>query len=102
MSGPGNYEGEVCDFCSSPVVVRSFGCATFTYQGLPMFGSTGEWAACAACGALVDQEKWDELAERSLQSLARYVQMTPAERAEHKQLIKRVHAQFRQERMRSV
>jgi hypothetical protein len=60
----------ICDFCSSPDVGWLFPTADYT-----MYRSEGadhisrdEWAACAICAHLIDQELWDLLTEHSVKS----------------------------------
>jgi hypothetical protein len=57
----------LCDFCNGPAVARSYRAAPVTMpvrQNLLYFCDT-EWAACALCARLIDDERWQELSDRS-------------------------------------
>lgn len=58
----------VCDFCPGACNAdmrgaKAYDCTDFQMEGGHVT-SQGAWAACPACAALVDAEKWDELVER--------------------------------------
>jgi hypothetical protein len=64
-----------CDFCSSLDVVKSYACESFTafeisnrQKGKLVATSNGKWAACDACATLIDNDHWDDLAQRSLET----------------------------------
>lgn len=66
----------VCDFCSAPGPSDGFDVPDFAMtsgamspDGRPVM-STGGWAACETCAALVRANKRKDLLERSLQSMA--------------------------------
>jgi hypothetical protein len=74
----------ICDFCSQPNPERMFKVEDFTMDGprpdlgMPEYRSKGHWAACSACGTMIDGEKWDELALRALDKLfPKYQSMMP-------------------------
>lgn len=60
----------ICDFCGEPKVGRRFHCtADFLMDQTPGFlpyGSKGDWAACSACGSLIDAENWNGLLMRAV------------------------------------
>jgi len=86
---------DVCDFCSSEKWERVYPCQDFDIAGLPAT-SVGSWCACDACAELIDAEKWDELAERSINSFP--YQVSQAERPVLVAFIKETHKQFRDRR----
>lgn len=59
----------VCDFCSAPGVTDGFDVTDFDLPG-GLGRSTGGWAACDTCAALVRAGKRKELLERAIGSLA--------------------------------
>lgn len=60
-------EQMVCDFCSSPEIVRGYNCQDFALAKYS-FGSKHGFAACAKCAALIDAGKWMGLENRSVRS----------------------------------
>lgn len=57
----------ICDFCSAPRPVVQFIAEDFeSIRGVAM--SQGNWYACAPCKQLVENYRWDELADRCLDS----------------------------------
>lgn len=59
-----------CDFCSSFQPVWSYPAQDFIAVAEPIpQESLGGWAACDVCHSLIEQQKWQELADRSLRFL---------------------------------
>lgn len=59
----------VCDFCGSPRPRYHYPCATFEVEAVPATLSMGmvqEWAACGVCKILIDHDRWEALAQRSI------------------------------------
>lgn len=56
-----------CDFCLHPKPTVLFEAEDFeAIKGIA--ASKGKWAACPECAALVEEAKWDKLADRCLTS----------------------------------
>ena len=60
----------VCDFCSAPGPTRIFDVPDFQMPDVPNTTSTGGWAACDACAALVDAGHRKALLARSIDNMA--------------------------------
>jgi hypothetical protein len=64
----------ICDFCSSPDIVKDYACESFEAfdlqkKGRRMIGtSEGRWASCQICADLIDNNLWEELAQRSYET----------------------------------
>lgn len=57
----------ICDFCSGPEVWWwRYPCAPFRMRG-SNYGSADDWAACDACHRLIEQDEWDEVADRMME-----------------------------------
>jgi len=66
-------EQPICDFCSAENPARVFHTPEFTMDktpGLPESRSRGGWAACSACGTLIDAENWIGLQQRAVNRLS--------------------------------
>lgn len=67
--------GAECDFCSAPQIAWAYPARDFligsTVPGIPDHGSSGSWAACPVCHALIERGDRDRLAARSAKRLAR-------------------------------
>ena len=97
-----NISGELhCDFCSSPDIVKDYPCVSFVAIKIPAITATseGKWVACAVCAALVDHNKWEELAVRSLQTSG-HEDSPAAMKALLLDFIRVLHRQFREGRLR--
>lgn len=55
----------VCDFCSDKRVRWEYDCEDFTIAD---WGSSGQFAACDACSALIEAADWDALKTRVMRS----------------------------------
>jgi hypothetical protein len=63
----------ICDFCSDTKVVKSYKCADFatavaTNKETLIIRSDGMWAACQICADMIDNNRWDELKQRSMET----------------------------------
>ncbi len=57
-----------CDFCSTSPISRSYDAAPIHIDvgsAFVHFCDT-RWAACSICASLIDQNRWDDLTERSV------------------------------------
>ena len=90
-----------CDFCSSSEIVKDYPCVSFTAIKIPAVTATseGKWVAYAVCADLVDHDKWEELAVRSLQTSG-YWDWPAEKRALLLDFIRVLHRQFREGRLR--
>lgn len=74
---PTKTQGAVCDFCSDPEVAWAYQVPDFVMQELRRPGelvqqlSTGGWAACQACAALIDAGDEEGLLTRSVTEMLR-------------------------------
>ena len=64
----------VCDFCLDPHPIWNFGCRDFVdHQSVTpdpaqdIGVALGDWAACTKCKELIVADRWDALADRSIQ-----------------------------------
>jgi len=104
-------DGEVvCDFCSGPEIFKTYDCEDFVTSAIQVephaasqhprmrvvHNSRGGWAACKICAELIDQDRWDDLAERSLATLL--LSEPSLAPFKHEVLIhlRRMHQEFRQ------
>lgn len=57
----------LCDFCNDPAVARSYRAAPVTMKVKQdvLYFCDAEWAACASCAQLIDEDRWEELSARS-------------------------------------
>lgn len=64
---------EICDFCSESPVAWRYPCASFVLPDTsPLVQeSVTDWAACAVCGALIEQGAWQKLTQRCFGLLLR-------------------------------
>ena len=101
------------DFCSSSQIVWRYPCKNFgvTAYMLPKdpelpavefpWGSAGDWAACVTCSALIEDDDWDALAERSLTTSPAYETLEAhMATGEVKRAILKLHKEFRKYRGR--
>lgn len=93
----------VCDFCNARPVMWSFGCRTFDLPDMTIASgrtraaaapmtSRDDWAACAACGALISSGQRRELLRRVLDQDSKWQARLPEAQ----------HAQFRLARIQAV
>ena len=85
----------ICDFCSAPKPARRYSCRPFKMTG-PKLRSVGGWAACNACAELIDADRWEDLADRSVDSFLKKYPVIARERALRE--IQELHQQFRDNR----
>jgi hypothetical protein len=100
---PGGKE-LLCDFCSSPAIVKDYACETFKAidVGPLVAESVGKWVACAPCAELIDADKWEELAQHSFETVdPKFHELPVAQQAILIDFIRQMHGQFRQLRMRA-
>ncbi len=112
VSAPaGPYSGEVaeepiCDFCSSPDLFYAYLAADFTAAevvipnaGTFALNSLGAWLACRECTDLIEEEKWEELLDRSFRSFRELhgpeMGMTEADEPTMREFLRDIHAGFR-------
>lgn len=87
----------VCDFCSDPHITRDYVCKTFEFPNRMLgWGSTGDWAACTECAALIDAEKWEELLERSMVQYGN--ELPPEHKSSIRCVVGQLHQLFNQNR----
>lgn len=99
----------VCDFCSANEITKDYDCYDFqAFEMVTVRGektqridghSKGKWAACASCAELIDNEKWDELAIRSVDSLIEVGSIKSERKEQMLEVIKTLHDEFRQHRI---
>jgi hypothetical protein len=85
-----------CDFCSQGPFVKAYACRSFVHlKGTPMAHARGEeWTACSDCAALIDQENWNALTERSVKSIARQYRISIGDVPALRDHIRDLHAAF--------
>jgi len=67
------------------------------------WGSDGPWAACEICAALIEEDRWDDLAQRSVDTSSDMRAMEDMmARGEVKKSIKGLHSYFRKLRSKRV
>ena len=56
-----------CAFCFASPVAKSYDASPFLTRFVdePLFFPQTKWAACAACAALIDKDRWIELEDRA-------------------------------------
>lgn len=88
----------ICDFCSSPDITRSYPCEEFEMIEIGSIHqvSEGAWAACTPCAELIDADKWEELAVRSVDSAP--FPLPAAQRIAYLLLLRNLHQRFRKAR----
>lgn len=60
----------ICDFCSAPGAVEAFNVPDFAMSEALDIPSTGGWAACETCAALVRADKRETLLQRAVEGMA--------------------------------
>jgi hypothetical protein len=102
---------EVCDFCNATPVVKVYDAAplafAFAFAPSIVHVCDTKWTACAACAELIDQDRWTDLTDRSLETwLAEQrssgVHIGYREREEIRQEMRRMHASFREAKGRTA
>jgi hypothetical protein len=99
----------LCDFCNDPAITRSYRTAPVTMKvkhDVLYFCDT-EWAACALCARLIDEERWQELSDRSYMlwirtESRRGISPPPPEREFMRTHIRQLHQLFREARGRTA
>jgi hypothetical protein len=103
--------GELCDFCNATTVVKVYDAApiafAFAFAPASVHVSDTKWTACAVCAELIDQNRWIDLTERSMETWlaeqrSRGVHIGYREREEIKQEMRRMHASFREAKGRTA
>lgn len=91
-----------CDFCGEGVVGWRYPASDFEPSVLQGYaGSSGAWAACDECHALIESECHDKLAQRCLESggwEVMLVGMPPALRSKMLATMRALHDEFRAHR----
>lgn len=94
-----------CDFCSCTPISKSYDTAPICVQlgetVIHLFDS--KWAACSICAAFIDENRWEELTDRSIttwfaEALSKGVRLAPKDLAEIKEEMTRLHQRFREAR----
>lgn len=94
-----------CDFCSSTPISKSYDTAPICIQlgetVIHLFDS--KWAACSICAVFIDENRWEELTDRSIttwfaEALSKGVRIAPKDLAEIKEEMMRLHQRFREAR----
>ena len=100
---------EICDFCSSPSLEKTYDCPDFeadcyrsggsqsgSFGGLTVHSvCKGGWAACKVCASLIDNDRWTALTDRSLQTLLDQAPYLLPVAADVRSTLARMHQQFR-------
>jgi hypothetical protein len=105
--------GHVCDFCSASQVAKVYDAAPITFTFAFAFGARivhfcdTKWTACAVCAELIDQDRWTELGDRTMETWLRElrdlgVHIGYHERDEIKEEMHRLHASFREAKGRTA
>ena len=96
-----DLEELICDSCSGGPIYKSYPARDFSVvTGREVDSvSKGDWAACKACAELIDQEKWDELADRTLAALPQGCPSDPAVKDALYSFVKSLHSRFREHRL---
>lgn len=61
---PENYREGRCDFCNSDMPDFALPVRDFPVPGMGSSMSLGDWATCAACGKLIEGDRWNDLVTR--------------------------------------
>jgi hypothetical protein len=102
---------ELCDFCNATPVVKIYDAApvafAFAFASASVHVRDTKWTACAVCAELIDQNRWTDLTERSMETWlaeqrSRGVRIGYREREEIKQEMQRMHASFREAKGRTA
>jgi hypothetical protein len=108
---------EICDFCSSPRVVKRFECMDFDSAsedagvlyadaGAPdgqtnlVLASKDFWAACEPCRILVETENIDGLVKRAMEEFERQEGWSHSQRTRAERHLRRTYQLFFQNRIR--
>ncbi len=59
----------ICDFCNDPSVACSYEAAPVVMKVNEsiVYSCDSKWAACAVCAQLIDENRWNELSDRSFE-----------------------------------
>jgi hypothetical protein len=88
---------QVCDFCADPYPVTTYLCATFIWNkdaAVPA-PANGAWAACEVCADLIDDEDWEELADRAFDRFCEVHNLPLLYQPELRREIEELHELFR-------
>lgn len=88
----------ICDFCSTPNPTRTFFCVPFvmhSFLGIDQV-SDNAWASCDTCAKLIDGDRWEELAQRSVRLFPALLGAT--ERGAYLEMLRVMHERFRKAR----
>lgn len=99
-------EEPICDFCSSPDLFYAYLAADFTAAevvipnaGTFALNSLGAWLACRECTDFIEEEKWEELLDRSFRSFRELhgpeLGMTEADEPKMREFLRDIHTGFR-------
>lgn len=88
----------ICDFCAAENPPRKYLCAPFNM--MIMFGveqwSDNAWAACTVCAELIDNDKWEELAQRSVSTIPKLPGLSFKAKQEYLVMLRGLHQKFRE------
>jgi len=62
------FDGDCCDFCNRPNPRYRLLCSDFVFTTSPMLRNIGDWMACDTCNEMIDQDRWEDLAQRAATS----------------------------------
>lgn len=105
-NGKGMSNEEICDFCSSPELFYGYLASDFIAAevavpdvGIFVLNSLGAWLACRECTRLIEDEKWEELLQRSFRTFCEThgaeLIMTAEDESGIREFLRQVHARFR-------
>lgn len=85
----------ICEFCSTPNPTRAFYCVPFLMTSIAGIDqmSDNAWAACETCGKLVDEDRWEELAQRSVSHFP--ILLSAEQRKSYLEMLRLMHQRFR-------
>jgi hypothetical protein len=88
----------ICDFCGVKNPQRTYLCAPFLMMTIAGFEqwSDNAWAACDVCAGLIDNDRWEELSQRSLKTLPFRHLLDAEMRAQYKAMLVTMHQRFRE------
>lgn len=99
----------LCDFCNDPSVVRSYAAAPVVLKvdDIALYFCDSKWAACSTCSQLIDENRWDELSNRSFSlwvtcACLRGERHSDLEEQRMKAHLIHMHALFREARRRTA
>ena len=101
-----NSSEGICDFCSSPDLFYGYLACDFTaaevvvpHVGAFVLNSLGAWLACRECTCLIEDEKWEELLDRSFRTFCEThgpeLVLMPEDESVIREFLRHIHVQFR-------